>query len=125
MIVLLSSLTINLKKIDIPIDRLSFLKDNLVGSTEGNLTELVFNETDVVYGDASIAKLGSDVVKIKVNPTLSEVDLSDVSEAEERELVQGAIQQEIAVSGDAYSNQKILEEAEAAVNYSQRISGLG
>jgi len=123
-IVILSSLTINLKKIDIPFDRLAFLKDQVIGRTEGNITDLVFNQTDIVYGDASVAKLGSDVVNIKVNPTISDIDLTNIKDAEDRALREGGLPQEIGISSDAYSNQKVLEEAEAAVNYSQRISKL-
>ena len=122
LIVVLSSLTINIKKIDIPFDKLSFLADTVKGRAEGNVTDLVFNQTDVIYGDASIAKLGSDVVNIKVNPTMSDIDLSQTSEAEKRALSEGGIPQEIGITADAYNNQKVLDEAEAAVNYSQRIS---
>ncbi|MBN2142417.1 hypothetical protein JW711_03735 [Candidatus Woesearchaeota archaeon] len=123
LILFLSTVTINIQKIDIPFDKLKFLTDlDAKERTEGNITELVFNQTDVIYGDASIAKLGNDVVNIKVNPTIGEIDLTKTSEVEEKELVSGAIPQEISISSDAYSNQQILEEAEAAVNYSQRIS---
>ena len=120
LIVILSSITINIQKIDIPFEKLNFLKDTGT-RTEGEITDIFFNETDVVYGDSSIAKLGSDVVNIQVNPANSEADLSNVGEAEDRELVSGEAPDEIGVTTDAYSNQKVLEEAEAAVNYSQRI----
>ncbi|MBN1793134.1 hypothetical protein JW826_05615 [Candidatus Woesearchaeota archaeon] len=122
LIVFLSSITINLKKIEIPFDKLRFLSESVVGKTEGNVTDLVFNQTDVIYGDASIAKLGNEIVNIQINPTMSEIDLSKTSEAEQRALTNGGIPQEIGISSDAYSNQQVLEEAEAAVNYSQRIN---
>jgi hypothetical protein len=121
LIVFLSSMTINIKKIDIPFDKLRFLSQ---GATRagGNMTDLVFNQTDVIYGDSSIAKLGSDVINIKVNPTASAADLSHVSEVEKINQVSGATQQEVEVTSSAYDNQKVLDDAEAAVNYSQRIS---
>lgn len=126
-IVFLSSVTINLKKIEIPYDKLNFLRDKGDDrvNQEGEITDLVFNQTNTIYGDASIAKLGNDVVKINVNPTMSDIDLTKTGDAEDEELRSGAIPDEIGISSSAYNNQKILEEAEAAVNYSQRISKIG
>jgi hypothetical protein len=122
LIVILSSITINLKKIDIPFDKLNFLKDGNETRTEGEVTSLVFNETDVIYGDANIAKLGNDALNIQVDAAKNTADLDNTGDAEENELNSGAIPQEIKSNSDAYSNQAVLEEAEAAVNYSQRIN---
>lgn len=122
MIVFFSSITINLKKIDIPLDNFKFLRDNTPAHGEANMTDLIFNQTDVVYGEANVAKLGNDVVDIKVASDLGEIDLDNIGDVEDKDLKNSGIQQEITVNADAYSNQKVLEEAEAAVNYSQRIS---
>lgn len=124
LIVFLSSITLSLKKIDIPFEKLHFLTDkDDAAHQEGQLTDLVFNETNVIYGDASIAKLGNDVVNINVNPTMNDVDLSKTSDADQdRQLRSGQAPDEVSVTSDAYNNQKVLEEAEQAVNYSQRIS---
>jgi hypothetical protein len=122
LIVVLSSITINLKKIDIPFDKLNFLSDKNETRREGELTNLVFNETDVVYGNSSIAKLGSEAIDIQVGASGDQADLTKSGEVQDRELESGAISQEIESTSDAYSNQAVLEEAEAAVNYSQRIN---
>jgi hypothetical protein len=88
------------------------------------VTELIFNETDVIYGDAQIAKLGNELVNIKVNPTISDIDFDNVKDAEEKELREGSVPSEIGVTPDAFNNQKALEEAEQAANYSQRIRNI-
>jgi hypothetical protein len=121
LIVFLSSITINLQKISIPFDKLSFLSDSSKRA-EGNNTDIIFNQTDAIYGESSIAKLGSDVINIKVNPTKSEIDISQVGAADKSTLVSGTVPDEVSATSDAYNNQKVLDNAEAAANYSQRIS---
>ncbi len=126
LIVFVSSMNVNLKKIDIPFDKLKFLVPSGAGDDrqEGKITDLVFNETDVIYGDSSIAKLGNDKIDIKVNPTMSEIDLNDVKDADNQNLREGGLPSEIGVTADAFNNQEVLDEAEQAANYSQRIASL-
>jgi hypothetical protein len=122
LIVFVSSMNVNLKKIDIPFDKLRFMMpSNANGHQEGKITDLVFNQTDVIYGDSSIAKLGNDKIDINVNPTMSEIDLNNVKDAESQNLREGNMPSEVVVNPDAFSNQKVLDEAEQAANYSQRI----
>lgn len=121
LIVFTSSIELNMKKIDIPFDKLRFLS-NSDSHKMGNITELVYNETEVVYGDASIAKLGNDVVNLNINPTMNDIDFDKVSDAEQTKLTAGGVPQEIGINPDAFNNQKMLDDAEAAANYSQRIS---
>ncbi|KYK25089.1 hypothetical protein AYK26_02750 [Euryarchaeota archaeon SM23-78] len=123
LIIFVSSLNIKLEKIDIPFEKLRFMipsspKDEY---TEGNIVDLVFNETEVVYGEASIAKLGNEEIDLNMNPTMSEIDFNQISEAERESLREGRIPQEIGVNPDAFSTQEVLDEAEQAANYSQRI----
>jgi hypothetical protein len=123
LIVFLSSITINLKKIDIPYEKLKFLRDKTSEARlEGEVSDLLFNQTNAIYGDASIARLGDEAISININPAMSKIDLTRTGEAEERELSSAKIPQEVEATGSAYNSQKLLEEAEAAVNYSQRIS---
>jgi len=126
LIVFVSSMNVNIKKIDIPFEKLRFLMPSGAegGHQEGKITDLVFNETDVIYGDASIAKLGNDKIDIKVNPTMSDIDLNDVKDAEQQNLREGGLPTEVGVTADAFNNQKVLDEAEAAANYSQRIRNI-
>ena len=126
LIIFVSSLNVNLEKIDIPFEKLRFMipggKDQpLVG---GNITELVFNETEVVYGDASIAKLGNEEIDLNMNPTMSEIDFNEISEAERENLREGGVPQEIGVNPDVFNSQEVLDEAEQAANYSQRIKDI-
>ena len=122
LIIFVSSLNINLNKIDLPFEKLSFMipsdKEEYV---KGNITDLVFNETEVIYGEASIAKLGSEEIDLNMNPSMSEIDFNKISEAEEEDLREGSLPQEIGVNPDVFSNQEVLDEAEQAANYSQRI----
>jgi hypothetical protein len=123
LIVFISSINVNLKKIDIPYEKLKFLMPSSGNEEhqEGKITDLVFNETDVIYGEASISKLGNDKIDIKVNPTMSEIDLNNVNDAEKQNLREGGLPSEIGINADAFNNQEVLDEAEAAANYSQRI----
>lgn len=125
LIIFVSAFDVNLKKIDIPFEKLRFMSgNNGVNYGEGNITDLVFNETDVVYGDASIAKLGNEKLDLDMNPTMSEIDFNKVGEAEDEELREGEVPSEVAVNPDAFNNQEVLDEAEQAANYSQRIKNI-
>ena len=125
LIIFVSSLNINLEKIDIPFEKLRFMiPTNDEQRTEGSITDLVFNETDVVFGDASIAKLGNDKIDINMNPSMSEIDFNQVGDSEKEELREGGLPQEIGVNTDDLSNQQVLDEAEQAANYSQRIKNI-
>jgi uncharacterized membrane protein (DUF106 family) len=125
LIIFVSALNVNLKKIDIPFEKLRFMSgNNGVVYGEGQITDLVFNETDVVYGDASIAKLGNEKLDLNMNPTMSEIDFNDISEAENDDLREGGMPSEVAISPDAFNNQEVLDEAEQAANYSQRIKDI-
>ena len=119
-----SAFNVNLKKIDIPFEKLRFMMPNDKSHGEGNITDLVFNQTDVIYGDASIAKLGNEEIDLNVNPTMSEIDFNQVSDAENQDLREGGLPQEIAVNPDAFNSQQVLDEAEQAANYSQRIKNI-
>jgi len=125
LIISVSAFNINLKKINIPFDKLRFMMPgDKNGHTEGNITDLVFNETEVVYGDASIAKLGSEKIDLNMNPSMSEIDFNKISETENQELREGNVPQEVGVNPDAFNNQQVLDEAEQAANYSQRIKNI-
>jgi hypothetical protein len=115
-----------LPKIDLPFEIPRFMGSGggQYSTTEGQLTTLGFNETEVMYGDPSIAKLGNDKIDLNVNPTMSEIDFNNVKDAEDNELASGAMPQEIGVNADAFNNQQQLEEAEQAANYSQRIKDI-
>jgi len=125
LIIFVSALNVNLKKIDIPFEKLRFMVPGNKGEvTQGGLTDLVFNETEVIYGDASIAKLGNEKIELNINPTLSEIDFNKVSNAEDQALSQGGLLPEVSVNPDAFDNQQVLDEAEQAANYSQRIKNI-
>jgi len=124
LIIFVSSLNINLNKIDIPFEKLRFMSPRGEEHAEGEITELVFNETEVVYGEASIAKLGDEEIDLNMNPSMSEIDFNRISEAEERGLREGSLPQEVAVNPDVFSNQEVLDEAEQAANYTQKIKNI-
>ena len=125
LIIFVSSLNINLKKIDIPFEKLRFMiPGGKEEYSEASITDLVFNETEVVYGEASIAKLGNEEIDLNMNPSMSEIDFNKIGEAEREALREGSLPQEIGVNPDAFSNQEVLDEAEQAANYSQRIKNI-
>jgi uncharacterized membrane protein (DUF106 family) len=125
LIIFVSAINVNLKKIDIPFEKLRFMTgNNKVAYGEGNITGLVFNETDVIYGDASIAKLGNEKLDLNMNPTMSEIDFNQIGDAEEQVLREGSVPSEVGVNPDAFNNQEVLDEAEQAANYSQRIKNI-
>ncbi len=125
LIIFVSSLNINLEKIDIPFEKLRFMiPGGKEEYSEANITDLVFNETEVVYGEASIAKLGNEEIDLNMNPSMSEIDFNKIGEAEREALREGSLPQEIGVNPDAFSNQEVLDEAEQAANYSQRIKNI-
>ena len=123
LIIFVSSLNINMEKIKINFGsfKLPFTQSEPI---EGNLTELVFNETDVMFGDADVARLGNDRINLNVNPSLSEIDFNKISDAEDQALREGGVPEEIGITADAFDNNEVLDEAEQAANYSQRIKNI-
>ncbi len=126
LIIFVSSLNINIQKIDIPFEKLKFMIPSTGDGVheEGSLIDIVFNETEAIYGDASIAKLGNEEIDLNMNPSMSEIDFNKISETERESLREGGLPQEIGVNPDSFSNQEVLEEAEQAANYSQRIKNI-
>ena len=127
LIIFISSINIHLGKIDVPFEKLKFMIPGKNPGEElgaGEITELIFNETDVTYGESSIAKLGNEKIDISMNPSMSEIDFDEISEAEDNELREGGLPQEIGINPDEFSNQEVLDEAEQAANYSQRIKDI-
>ncbi|MBU1198497.1 MAG: hypothetical protein KKF46_00290 [Nanoarchaeota archaeon] len=125
LIIFVSSFNININKIDIPFEKLKFMiQSGNNDLADGSITDLVFNETEVVYGDASIAKLGNEEIDLNMNPSMSEIDFNEIGDSERQDLREGGIPQEIGINPDAFSNQEMLDEAEQAANYSQRIKNI-
>ena len=123
LIVFVSSMNVNLKKIDIPFEKLRFLVPNGQAHQEGKITDLVFNQTDAIYGDSSIAKLGNDKININVNPTMSDIDLNNVKDAENTALRESTVESEVSVNPDAFvDKQGLSEDANESTNYILRIN---
>jgi len=119
-IIFISTLNINLDKIDI--DFSSLIPARTEGETsEGKLTDLIFNETNVIYGDKDVAKLGNEKINLNMNPSMSDIDFNQISDAENNGLREEDGIQDVTANSDDFNNQKLLDNAEQAVNYIQKI----
>lgn len=62
--------------------------------------EFLENESEDIYGNESVAELGSKELRLQLNPTLSDIDISKVRPPEEREF-QSAFPEEIRAQASA------------------------
>lgn len=79
-----SSIVFDMDDIRIPYDKLRF-RGGLTSYGIDNPVELEggrLQEDDSIYGDASVAKLGNEVLDLNLNPSSSELDLDQLKEAE-------------------------------------------
>ncbi len=89
------------------------------------IPSIQLNETNDIYGDIRVAKLGNDVLDIQIQPTLSDIDLSKVSEAEKRDLNLNNFPVEIGAQSDKVSSEDKPKEFKLAKEYNLKLHSLG
>jgi hypothetical protein len=80
-----------------------------------------FNESTDIYGDTSIAKLGTEDVTMKINPMMNEVNLAQVKDVEEQMFEEARFPSEIKAVSDSPSEEKAPEEAGIAIAYNMKL----
>ena len=74
-------------------------------SVDDDLLQFELNESQDIYGERSVAALGLEELEVKIQPIKSDIDISQVDEAGQREFRQERSAQEILASNDgAYSD---------------------
>lgn len=56
-------------------------------------------EDDDIWGNESIAELGSEELEFQINPVLSEIDINDIQDVKEREFTENSVANEIIAQG--------------------------
>ena len=81
-----------------------------------------FNETtDLLYGDADMAKLGNRTLEIHINPSINEMSFAQVKDPEEKEFERGTFPSEISAVSDATSEEKLPKESKIAIAYNLKL----
>ncbi len=104
---------------------IGFDVDNFLRKPTKPIPPIQLNESNDIYGEIRIAKLGNDVLTIQINPTLSEIDFGKVSDAEKRDLDLNAFPVEVEAASDKASSEDKPKEFKLAKEYNLRIHELG
>ena len=89
------------------------------------MPSIFLNETDSIYGDIRVAKLGNEMLTIQINPTLSDIDLTKVSDAEKRDLNLNNFPVDIGAQSDKVSNEEKPKEFQLAKDYNLKLHEMG
>lgn len=89
------------------------------------IPHIQLNETDDIYGDIRVAKLGNEVLTIQIQPTLSDIDLSKVSEAEKRDLNMNSFPVDVGAQSDKVSSEDKPKEFQLAKEYNLKLHAMG
>lgn len=99
--------------------------DNFLRRPPKPIPPIQLNESNDIYGEIRVAKLGNEVLTIQINPTLSDIDFSKVSDAEKRDLNLNAFPVEVEAASDKASGEDKPKEFKLAKEYNLRIHELG
>src|SRR3989338_3287403 len=105
--------TADLWNIDLGFDNFNIFKNRPLMA----MPSIFLNETDSIYGDIRVAKLGNEMLTIQINPTLSDIDLTKVSDAEKRDLNLNNFPVDIGAQSDKVSNEEKPKEFQLAKDY--------
>lgn len=116
--IVLSANNITIDKVDIPGFQGKYAQSSKAAR---EIFGIEFNESTDIYGDTSIAKLGTEEVTLKLNPLMNEVNLAQVKDVEENEFEEGWFPTDITATSDSPSEEKAPEEADIAIAYNLKI----
>ncbi|MBD3318374.1 hypothetical protein GF342_00525 [Candidatus Woesearchaeota archaeon] len=96
------------------------LKDSRFFGTyvlDDSLLQYEENESGDIYGNESLAELGLEELAITLSPVESEIDISDIQDAERRSFAQERAAREIVASNDASYEENIPKEYRKIVKF--------
>jgi len=81
--IFIATLHFDVHDIDIPLDKLRFdRRFTQLSDVTVDLNDVSLEDSDDIYGDARIAKLGNELLQLEMNPSMSELDLNNIKDAE-------------------------------------------
>lgn len=89
------------------------------------IPSIQLNESNDIYGDIRVAKLGNEILTIQINPTLSDIDFGKVSEPEKRDLNLNSFPVEIGAQSDKVSSEDKPKEFKLARDYNLKLHEFG
>lgn len=110
-IILISSLNVKLVDYKIVMDELKDIGD--VGSDyDFDMDPLTAGgaENDDIFGNESIAELGQEELNLQINPVLSEINIEDIKDVEEKDFKDTMFPDEIVASTDSSFDEDIPKE---------------
>ncbi|MFC1754449.1 hypothetical protein ACFL96_13825 [Thermoproteota archaeon] len=116
--IVLSANNINVDMVDLPIFEGKYARAR---NSAREIFGIEFNESTDIYGDASIAKLGTEEVTLQLNPMMNEINLAQVKDVEEKEFEEARFPSEIKAISDSPSDEKAPEEADIAIAYNLKL----
>ncbi|MFH1916576.1 MAG: hypothetical protein ABIJ21_04885 [Nanoarchaeota archaeon] len=105
--------TIHIDRINIPFDKLTFGAGVTTGDIPVVLDDISLEESDDIYGEARVAKLGNELIELQINPSMSELDMNNLKDEEGIALSRNSFPVDIGSPGGAQvSGTKKPEESE-------------
>jgi hypothetical protein len=99
------------------VDAVSDIRPFQEYALDESLLDYEENETDEIYGNKSVAELGLEELQLKINPLESDIDISDIKEAEKREFATERAAREIIAANDASYSENIPKEYRKIVKF--------
>lgn len=122
-IIVLSILIISLTAFNIRLLDFTVATNNIGGRlfntyaiNENGLT-YTLNESGDIYGDKTLAALGTEELQLQIHPVENDIDISDIKDAEQREFTASRSAQEIIAANDATYSEDIPNEYRKIVKF--------
>lgn len=107
-IILLGSLNVQFLDYRVIIDEFSGLGEDALGGQldlEGLGAGGSGGEEDDIFGNESIAQLGTENLDVQINPVLSEIDINDIQDVKDRDFLENSVANEIIAQGGCAGEQ--------------------
>jgi len=111
--------------LDVYAQKVDFPEFSFNFDREAKAKEVSFGDDGELYGNPSYAELGNEELNLKINPSLSEIDLTKVADIEEKEFSQGDFP-DVSVVADIASDEDLskMEDHELMIEYTKKIRDL-
>ncbi len=129
-VVFVSSLEIYLGNIALPT---SAINDGVASVFRGNdsagdrkntsLNAIGFNQSQNLYGNDSLAKLGKEELNLKINPGMNQINFNKEKSLEEKSFSKKSYPSEAEAQASDFSGNDVPEEAELAKEYNLELKG--
>jgi hypothetical protein len=105
--------TATFRGVDIPFEKLTFRSGASTSHQPVTLDDVELETSDDIYGNVSIAKLGNEIIELKIEPSISELDMNRLKDEEGIALSRNTYPVDVGTpKGAGVGGQKKPEESE-------------